>query len=69
MRTITIDTAVHYLARVSDLTPGSVLASGHVVESVATGGRRYGSSVQVSFTNGSKGNAGRDNRIWVRSIA
>lgn len=68
MNTIQIDKSQHFIARVSDLLPGSVLASGHVVESVATGGLMYGPEVLITFTDGLQGRGGNANRIWVRSL-
>lgn len=55
-------------AKVSELKPGSILASGHVVESVATGGFRFGPQVQVTFTDGLVSRAGRDNLVHVKSL-
>lgn len=55
------------VVEVSDLAPGVVMASGHVVESVETGTFRFGQSVHVLFRNGSAGTVGGKNRVYVRS--
>lgn len=54
--------------KASDLTVGSILATGEVVESVATGGVRYGSTVYFTFRSGRTGRCGKDNRIHVQSV-
>lgn len=63
-----MDTSNLALITIDELTPGSVLGSGHRVESIRTGGIRYGNSVRVTFTDGSTGTVGKRNRVWVRSI-
>lgn len=54
--------------KASDLTVGSILATGEVVEFVATGGKRYGDTIYFTFRSGKTGHCGKDNRIHVQSV-
>lgn len=63
-----MDTTNLTLVTVDELMPGSVMGSGHRIESVETGGHRWGDSVHVTFTDGSMGTVGKNNRVWVESL-
>lgn len=63
-----MDTTNLTLVTVDDLRPGSVMGSGHRVETIESGGVRWGTSIHVIFTDGSTGTVGKDNRVWVKSL-
>lgn len=63
-----MDTTNLTLVTVDELMPGSVMGSGHRVESIETGGVRWGNSVHVTFNDGSTGTVGKRNRVWVKSL-
>lgn len=63
-----MDTTNLTLVTVDELRPGSVMGSGHRVESIETGEHRWGDSIHVVMTDGTTGTVGKRNRVWVRSI-
>lgn len=56
------------IVKASDLIIGSILGNGEVVESIATGGNRYGDLIHFTFRSGKAGHCGKDNRLHVQSV-